>query len=72
MMIEAIRSMSPAQKFERVASLNAAVRQLAAARIREQYQPATEREVRLRVAALWLDDETMRRAFGWDPALQGR
>ena len=64
--------MTPAQKLARVQALNETVLQMAAARIREQYRPASERELRLRVAALWLDDDTMRRVFDWDPALRGR
>ena len=72
MMLEAYRRMTPAQKLARVQALTETVLQMAAARIREQYRPASERELRLRVAALWLDDDTMRRVFDWDPALHGR
>jgi hypothetical protein len=72
MMVEACRRMTPAEKFARIQSLNEGVLQMAAARIRQQYQPASQRELRLRVAALWLDDETMRRVFDWDPEVQGR
>ena len=64
--------MTPAEKLARVQALNEAVLQMAAARIRQQYEPASERELRLRVAALWLGDETMRRVFDWDPEVQGR
>jgi hypothetical protein len=44
----------------------------AAARIRAQYGPdLPERELRLRLAALWIDRDIMVRAFvrafGWDP-----
>lgn len=71
-MVEAYRRMSPAEKFARIQALNEGVLQLAAARIRQQYSPATEQELRLRLAALWLDDETMRRVFDWDPVVRGR
>ena len=64
--------MTPAEKYARVQALNEGVLQLAAARIRKQYRPTSERELRLRVAALWLDDEIMRRVFNWDPEVQGR
>jgi hypothetical protein len=72
MIVQACRKMTPAEKLARVQALNEGVLQMAAARIRQQYNPASERELRLRVAALWLGDETMRRVFDWDPAVQGR
>ncbi|MBN2195255.1 MAG: hypothetical protein JW751_20730 [Polyangiaceae bacterium] len=72
MMVEACRRMTPAEKFARIQALNEGVLQMAAARIRREYEPACERELRLRVAALWLDDGTMRHAFDWDPEVQGR
>jgi len=41
-------------------------------RIQARYGPdLTERELRLRLAALWLDRETMIEAFGWDPEVEG-
>jgi len=40
--------------------------------IQARYGPdLTERELRLRLAALWLDRETMIEAFGWDPEVEG-
>jgi len=73
MMIEAYRRMTPAEKLQRVVDLNRAVEAFALARIREQYGPdLTEREERLRLASLYLDRETMIRAFDWDPAVHGR
>jgi hypothetical protein len=66
------RRMTPAEKLRRVEDLNCAVRQLALARIRRQYGPdLSEREQRLRLAALWLDRDTMIRVFGWDPEVEG-
>lgn len=64
--------MTPQQKLERVQQLNEAVLQLAAARIKQEHPGISERELRLRLGSLWLDSETMRRAFGWDPDLEGR
>ena len=64
--------MTPAEKFARIQALNEGVLQLAAVRIKRDYAPATDHELRLRLAALWLDDETMRRVFGWDPVARGR
>ncbi len=71
-MVEGYRRMTPAEKFARVQALNEGVLQMAAARIRKQHAPTTDRELRLRLAALWLDDRTMRRVFDWDPAVRGR
>ena len=66
------RRMTPAQKLERVMDLNRAAQEMALARIRTTYGPTlSEREERLRLAALWLDRETMIRVFGWDPEVQG-
>ena len=72
MIIEGYRRMTPAEKFRRVEELNEAVLQLAAARIRADHPGLGDRELRLRVASLWLDRATMVRAFGWDPASHGR
>jgi hypothetical protein len=72
MIVEGCRQMTLAEKFARVQSLNESVLQMAAARIWQQYEAASELELRLRVAALWLDDETMRRVFDWDPEVRGR
>lgn len=72
MLIEGYRCMSPAQKLERVVSLNRALTQLASARIRAQYgEDISERELRLRLGALRLDRSLMIEAFGWDPGSRG-
>ena len=66
------RAMSAAEKFHRVEELNETVLELAACRIREEHPAIDNRELRLRIAALWLDRKTMVRAFGWDPELHAR
>lgn len=72
MLPEGCRRMSPAAKAQRVGDLDAALRELAAARIRGRYGPdLPERELKLGLAALTLDRETMFRAFGWDPEREG-
>ena len=64
--------MSPGQRLMKALEMNLAVQQMAAARIRAQYGPdIPERELRLRLAALWIDPDTMVRAFGWDPRVKG-
>lgn len=60
--------MTPAERLARTCDLSLAVRQLALARLRTEHPNAAARELRLRLAALTIDAETMRRAFGWDPA----
>jgi hypothetical protein len=45
---------------------------MAAMRIQAQYGTnLSERELRLRLAALWLHREIMIEAFGWDPEVEG-
>ncbi len=70
--LEGYRRMTPAEKFRCVSDLNQLVWKLAEARIRAQYGPEiSEREVKLRLAALRLDRETMVRVFDWDPEEKG-
>jgi hypothetical protein len=64
--------MSPADKLQRVVELTLAVREMAACRLRRDHGPMPERELRLRLAALWLSRDTMVRVFGWDPEERGR
>ena len=70
-LIAGYRQMSPQQKLKRVSELTKAVQQLALARIRKQYGACSEREQHLRLAALWLDRDTMIRVFHWDPQVKG-
>jgi hypothetical protein len=64
--------MSGEERLLRAFDLTECVRALAAARIRAEYGPdLSERELRLRLGALWLDRETMVRVFGWDPEVEG-
>ena len=70
--IDGYRRMSPVEKLEQVAALNRALVMLSTARLRAQYGAAmSPRELRLRLAALWLEPETMRTIFHWDPAVHG-
>jgi len=70
--IAGYRRMSPTEKLERVRQMTQAVQQMALTRLREQYPEATERELVLRLASLWIPRDLMIRAFGWDPDRQGR
>jgi hypothetical protein len=71
-LVDGYRRMSPEQKLAIVDDLTRATKQLAAARIHQQYPNATDREVLLRVASLTLGRDLMIRAFGWDPEREGR
>ncbi|MCP4351386.1 MAG: hypothetical protein GY795_38460 [Desulfobacterales bacterium] len=71
MLIAGYRRMTPQQKMQRFSELTKAVQQFALARIRKQYGNISEQEQRLRLAALWLDRETMIRVFDWDPRKEG-
>ena len=70
-LVEGYRRMSPRAKLERVREITRATQQLALLRLRARYPQATERELQLRLAALWLDGDVLRRVFGWDPDAQG-
>jgi hypothetical protein len=70
--LERYRQMSPFEKLMQVFELNQMAQQMAALRIQAQYGPdLSERELRLRLAALWLDRDLMIEAFGWDPEVEG-
>lgn len=71
-LIEGYRCMAPVDKLKRVAALNRALDELATARIKDMYGPdISERELRLRLAALTLDRETMIKVCDWDPVQHG-
>ena len=72
LLIDGYRSMPPAEKLNRVAALNRALEQLATARLRARYgAEMPDRERRLRLAALRLDERTMVDVLGWDPRIHG-
>jgi hypothetical protein len=70
-LIEGYRRMPPKEKLQRVDEMTKAIQQMALARIRQQYGDIPEREQQLRLASLWLDRETMIKAFDWDPVEKG-
>lgn len=71
-LVEGYRQMSAAEKLRKVVSLNEALDTLARARLRRTYgDDLSEREIKLRLAALRLDRETMRTVFNWDPEEHG-
>lgn len=71
-LLERYRQMTPFERLRQVWELNRSAQTMAVMRIQAQYGPEiSERELRLRLAALWLDREIMIKAFGWDPEVEG-
>jgi hypothetical protein len=70
-LFNAYRDMPSWEKARRVDTDALAVEHLTLVGIRLRHPGATDREVRLRLAALRLDRETMVRVFGWDPEIHG-
>jgi hypothetical protein len=72
MILEGYRRMTSQEKIRRIVELNRSVEEMAASRIRSRYGPdLSKRELRLRLAALRLNRETMIGVFDWDPEIQG-
>jgi hypothetical protein len=70
--LERYRQMTPQEKIAIVQGLNRTVMLMALAGIRMRHGTGLpEREVQLRLAALWLDRETMIKVYGWDPEVEG-
>jgi len=62
-----LRKMSPSEKIATVFDLTRFARGMAELGVRSRYPNASEREVFLRTAALYLSREQMIRAYQWDP-----
>jgi hypothetical protein len=71
MMIEAYRTMKPQEKWAQVEAMTRTFLHLAEARIRERHEGISDRELLLRMGSLWIDRDTMIKAFGWDPDKEG-
>ena len=70
--LEGLRNLGGEKRLLQAFDLIDATRALAEARIRDRYgRDLPEREVRLRLASLWIDRETMIRVFRWDPEREG-
>ena len=70
-LIGLVRATPDWKKFEQVATMTAACRQLALVGLRDRYPQATEEELRRRLAAVVLDRETVIKVYGWDPEVEG-
>ena len=66
-MYERLRAMTPAQRLARMVALNRSVESLARTGIKQRHPNADEREVRVRLARMWLDHATILRVVGWLP-----
>lgn len=67
--LEHLRRMAPWEKLQIVMARNRRLRLEAVAEIQTRYGPnVSEQELQIRLAALWLDRETMIEVYGWDPA----
>ncbi|HEX5735952.1 MAG TPA: hypothetical protein VF131_24205 [Blastocatellia bacterium] len=71
LLIELARATPVWKKFQQVANATEACLAFARAGIRSRYPEASKEEVKLRLAALMLDRETMIRVYGWDPDVEG-
>jgi len=69
--IAAWRVMTPAEKLHIVAELTRAAEALAGAGVNCATPGASQPEIRLRLAALRLDRESMIRWLAWDPEREG-
>ena len=70
-LIELARRTPVWRKFEQVAETTETCRAFAMSGLRERYPEASEEELRRRFVALVLDRETVIRAYGWDPKIEG-
>jgi len=70
-LIEQLREMPSWKKAKQAAELTRSCQMLALSGIRGRYPAASEKECELRLAALWLDRETMVKVFYWDPEKEG-
>lgn len=62
---DGIRRMSPEERVRRAISLTIFVHNIALAQIRRLHPDEDERTHKLRLAARYIDKETMRKAFGF-------
>ena len=69
--IEQLRAMSPGQRLELAFELRRRELDVIRQRILADHPDASPHELKLRLASTWLDAETMRRVWGWDPDVEG-
>jgi len=64
--IELLRDFSVSKKLCMVREITFGCQQMALTGIKQRYPEADEKEIRLRLAALWLKKEIMRKVFHWN------
>ena len=70
-LVEQYRKMPSWKKIEIVRALILTCQELALVGIRERYPNAKEEEIKLRLAALWLNKELMIKLYNWNPDQMG-
>ncbi|MGE0130083.1 MAG: hypothetical protein AB7U82_18520 [Blastocatellales bacterium] len=70
-LIEGYRKMGAAKKLQIMQDLICAAYTLAMGNIKRNHPNAEPREVMLRLASRRIEPELMRKAFGWDPDVEG-
>ena len=70
-MIEHYRGLEVHERIAIAMELTRMADEIALEGIRERYPHATEREQKLRLAALRYGRDLMLKAFGWDPLVEG-
>jgi hypothetical protein len=70
-MIEGYRKMSAARKLQIMQDLINAACLLALGDIKRTHPKADQREIMLRLASRRIEPELIRKAFGWDPEVEG-
>ena len=64
-LVRRYRVMSPADKVHIFRQLSQTAQELALAGLRRRHPEASPRELQLRLAAMRLDEQTVRAVFGW-------
>jgi hypothetical protein len=70
-LFDRLASMPVCEKARQLRQINETVERLAVAGIRKRHPGASDEAIRIRLAALRLDRETMLRAYDWDPDVEG-
>ena len=70
--VELLRQRTPAQRIAMVKRIRQGADSMARARLRRDYPDDDAQMEALRLASLKYDDELIIRAYGWDPAKEGR
>jgi hypothetical protein len=71
LLIEAWRTWTPAEKLARMTAMTRRIQEIQLAEIRRRHPDASDWELKMRLASRRLEPELMRRAFGWDPDVEG-